>query len=385
VITVTARAIQAAVELNATGSFAAASRAELVSEIEGIVAATPAGIGDFVSSGSPVLELQKSASQLRLQEAEAREREAKGLLAQAEARLRPGYSGPLERTPEVESAGAAIAAVEAEEQLLRLEAARAERLPATGELARGVFERARANLAMALARTAGLHRQFDTLLNQGRMAAAALDQARAGPQAARVQTAFARKGLEDTTIRAPFSGYVSARNISAGEFVNNQARVLTLDRFAPLKLEIQGPESELARLKPGLMVQASVQAWPGESFTGSISALSPAVNPASRSFLVEAQFPNADRRLKPGMFATVRIELGPSEARSVIPAEALEQDVLTRDPQSECECAKRLDAQRGFAAQLSFRFDQSDEYGAVRRAGHGADGSELWRDYEHAE
>jgi multidrug efflux pump subunit AcrA (membrane-fusion protein) len=327
--TVLSSAVETAVELPVTGNFAATASAALGSEIEGIVAATPVGIGDFVREGAPVLELQKTSAQLRLKEAEAREKEAAAVLAQAEARLGAGLNGRLENVPEAASAAAALEAAEAEEKLMRIEEGRAARLLSTGDVARGVHDRARTNLAMAQARTSGARRQYETQLNQARLSSGLLSQARAALDSARAQTSLALKALADATIRAPFSGYVSARATSAGEFVNNQSRFLTLDRITPLKLELQVPEGEIARLRPGLTVRASVQAWPAESFEGAIVALSPSVQPASRSLLVEARFPNTDLRLKPGMFATARIDLGSREKRTVIPAAALEEDNRT--------------------------------------------------------
>ncbi len=327
--TALSQAAEMPVELAVNGNFAATASAGLAAEWEGIVAATPVGIGDFVQQGAPVLELQKATAQLRLKEAEAREKESAALLAQAEARLGAGLNSRLENVPEVASARASLEAAEAEEKLLAIEEGRASRLLATGDVARGVYDRARTSLAMAQARTAGARRQYDAQLNLARQSSGALQQARAALESARVQTALARKAVADTTIRAPFPGYVSARATAVGEFVNNQSRFLTLDRITPLKLELQVPEGEIARLRTGLGVRAAVQAWPGESFAGAIVALSPSVSPASRSLLVEARFANTDLRLKPGMFASARIDLGLKEARTIIPAGALEEDNRT--------------------------------------------------------
>lgn len=327
--TALSQAAETPVELAVNGNFAATASAGLAAEWEGIVAATPVGIGDFVQQGAPVLELQKATAQLRLKEAEAREKESAALLAQAEARLGAGLNSRLENVPEVASARASLEAAEAEEKLLAIEEGRASRLLATGDVARGVYDRARTSLAMAQARTAGARRQYDAQLNLARQSSGALQQARAALESARAQTALARKAVADTTIRAPFPGYVSARATAAGEFVNNQSRFLTLDRITPLKLELQVPEGDIARLRTGLSVRATVQAWPGESFAGAIVALSPSVSPASRSLLVEARFANTDLRLKPGMFASARIDLGLKEARTIIPAGALEEDNRT--------------------------------------------------------
>jgi multidrug efflux pump subunit AcrA (membrane-fusion protein) len=327
--TVKSTSVDAPLEIILTGNFMAESSAALSAEAPGIVAATPVRIGDFVSKGAPVLELSKQSAQLRLKEAEAREREFAALLKQAEARLGAGLAGRLESVPEVLAAKATLESAQAEQRLLEIEDRRAANLLKTGDVSRASADRANANLAMAAARTASATKQYEATLNQARQSSGSLDGARAALDTARAQTGLARKALADTTIRAPFAGYVSARSTAPGEFVNDQSKFITLDRIDPLKLQIQVPESEAARIKPGLKVRATVQAYPGQTFIGNVAAVNMSVSPASRSFLIEARFDNSKLLLKPGMFADVRIDLGTSETRVAVPPNALELDNRT--------------------------------------------------------
>jgi multidrug efflux pump subunit AcrA (membrane-fusion protein) len=320
---------QTALELSLTGSFAAEFSAALAPEAEGIVLRTPVSVGDFVAQGAPVLELQPQTAKLRLSEAEAREREARAALAQAEARLGIGANGRLENVPEVLAAKAMLDSAETEERLMAIEATRADNLLKTGDVSRSTMDRATANLRMAEARTASARRNYDTALNQAKQGSSGIEGARAALETARSQTALARKALADTIVRAPFAGFVAARTVAPGEFVNNQTKFLTLDRIVPLKLEIQAPEGAVSQLQPGQSIKAIVQAYAAEEFLGTLTAISPSINPASRSFLAEARFANQDRRLKPGMFANVKVALGKSESRVVIPAAALEVDGRT--------------------------------------------------------
>ncbi|MBM3760706.1 MAG: efflux RND transporter periplasmic adaptor subunit [Acidobacteria bacterium] len=323
------RAIEAPIELSLTGTFAAESSATLASEVEGIVAVTPVRIGNAVSQGAAVVVLNQQSAQLRLQEALAREKEATANLKQAEARLGAGLTTRLENVPEVLSAKATLDSAQAEQRLLEIEERRAANLLKGGDVSRASYDRAKANLAMAEARVAGATKQYDAALNQARQSSGSLDGARAALESARAQTGLARKALADTTIRAPFAGYVSARMVAAGEFVNNQSKLVTIDRIQPLKLEIQVPESEASRIKPGLKVRARVQAFGEEWFEGVVANVNMAVNPNSRSFLVEARFENAKLLLKPGMFAEVMVDLGRSESRVVVPATGLDLDSRT--------------------------------------------------------
>jgi multidrug efflux pump subunit AcrA (membrane-fusion protein) len=327
--TVKSKAVESPLEIILTGNFIAESSAALSAETPGIVAATPVRIGDFVSKGAAVLELSKQSAELRLKESEAREREAAAQLKQAEARLGAGLAGRLESVPEVLAAKASLESAQAEQRVLEIEDRRAANLLKTGDVSRGSADRANANFAMAAARTASASKQYEATLNQARQSSGNLDGARAALDTARALTGLARKALADTTIRAPFSGFVSARSTAPGELVNDQSRFLTLDRIDPLKLQIQVPESEAVRIKAGLKVRAFVQAYPGQAFIGSVTAVNMSVNPASRSFLIEARFDNSKLLLKPGMFADVRIDLGMSESRVSVPPNALELDSRT--------------------------------------------------------
>jgi membrane fusion protein (multidrug efflux system) len=94
-------------------------------------------------------------------------------------------------------------------------------------------------------------------------------------------------------------------------------------RITPIKLQLQVPESSVGMLQRGMPVSAEVSAYPGRAFTGTISALNVAIDPASRAMAIEARFTNADTRLTPGMFGTAEVRL-PATTRGVfVPSSAL--------------------------------------------------------------
>ena len=81
---------------------------------------------------------------------------------------------------------------------------------------------------------------------------------------------------------------------------------------APLKLRFRVPERSLGTVSAGAAVRATVDPYPGETFEGKVSVVVPALDPASRTFAVEALFPNRDGRLRPGLFARVSLDLAPA-------------------------------------------------------------------------
>ena len=150
---------------------------------------------------------------------------------------------------------------------------------------------------------------------------------------ARAQTAIARKAVEDTIIKAPFAGYVSSRPIAAGQYVALTAKIATVVRVTPLKLDLQVQESNAPQLQLNAEVEASVPGYPGRTFQGRVTAINPTVDSNSRTVLVEAKFANQDLALKPGMFATARILLNGSSMGIFLPKSSVLTDPSTNSSQ----------------------------------------------------
>jgi membrane fusion protein (multidrug efflux system) len=160
------------------------------------------------------------------------------------------------------------------------------------------------------------------LLNTQAVSKSQYDQLFAAKQANEARLSAARARLEDTVIRAPFSGRVGLRKISVGSLISPGASIATLDDTSTIKLDFSVPENVVASLRSGLMVTARSNAYPSRIFQGQVASVDSRVDPTSRSVAVRALVPNNDGALRPGMFLTVELE---SERRSalVIPEEAL--------------------------------------------------------------
>jgi len=139
-------------------------------------------------------------------------------------------------------------------------------------------------------------------------AQAALDQAQAARQSAETALALARQKVEDSVIRSPITGVVDQRRTNPGERLGEAGVAFVIVQTAPLKLRFSVPERYLAALKTGQTIIARVDPYPGEEFAGRIKTVGGVIDPATRTFFAEAEFPNSDGRLRPGLFA--RVELG---------------------------------------------------------------------------
>ena len=116
--------------------------------------------------------------------------------------------------------------------------------------------------------------------------------------------------LENTVLRSPITGVVTARNYDPGDMTGSLP-VLTVGQLTPVvKVMINVSENDLATLKAGQDVEVTFDAFPGETFQGKVQRIYPTVDTATRTFEVEVRIANGQERLKPGMFARVSIDLG---------------------------------------------------------------------------
>lgn len=149
----------------------------------------------------------------------------------------------------------------------------------------------------------------------------------------------ARAAVKDRQIVAPFDGIVGLRQVSAGDLVTPGMEITTIDAVDPIKLEFTVPETFLAALKPGMEIEARTEAFPDETFSGTVTAIDSRVNPQTRAITAKADIQNADGRLRPGLLMSVDIIRDAHEAL-VVPELALvslgeRQFVMTVDAEGK--------------------------------------------------
>ena len=314
-----------------TGTFIADETSDIAPLVAGRVLATPVNIGDFVKQGQVVCELDHRDAQLHLDQARAALDQATAGVRQSQSRI--GFSGQGTFDPALmPEAVAARAALESAEALARQAAADAKRyqnLVDSGDVSRSAFERARTQQETAEAQANAARQQYEATLNGARQSWGAVENSQASLAGVRSQLAQAEKALTDTTIRAPFDGFITARPVAVGQYVALSNKIATIMRIGTMKLDLQTPEQRAARGKLGMTVLARVAAYPDRDFTGTVSAVNPSVDPNSRVFILEAKFENPKGELRPGMFATARVLLPGGESAIFVPRNAVVRDRTT--------------------------------------------------------
>jgi len=151
----------------------------------------------------------------------------------------------------------------------------------------------------------------------------ALDEAHSNNARSQASRAEAQAKVAKSEIRAPFSGVAGLRQVSQGAYVAAGTDIARLEKIDQLKLDFRVPEIYLARLKTSQQVKVQVDAYADESFSGTIYAIEPALDEATRTVLIRARVANADQKLRPGMFGRVQLQLAVREKAVWVPEQAI--------------------------------------------------------------
>ena len=125
------------------------------------------------------------------------------------------------------------------------------------------------------------------------------------------------------SIRAPFAGQLGIRQVDIGQYLSSGTPVVTLQALDPIYFDFFVPQQALDVLKAGQPISLETDTYPGQEFNGTISAINPKVDPATRNVQVRASLQNTDHRLLPGMYASVTIHYGDTQPYVTLPQTAI--------------------------------------------------------------
>jgi multidrug efflux pump subunit AcrA (membrane-fusion protein) len=281
------------------GTLAAEDEVTVSSEAEGRVSKLFADLGDRVKTGQILIELDAEKSQYNVDQQRASLQRALAKYGASDTTHLP----PIEKTPDVQKAQAELAQAKQAYD-------RAEELHRRQLVPKQTLDDAETTLRSKQA-------SYDSSLQNAKNLKADID-------ASDATMKLADRNLRDTSIRAPFDGYVQKRLVSVGQFVKSQTPVMDVVRVDPLKVISEIPEKMAPWIKVGQPVELHVDAFPDKTLLGRISRISPAVNTSTRAFPFEALVPNGDAALKPGTFARVHIESGQVTQMIMLPYAAVQ-------------------------------------------------------------
>src|SRR5438552_14362777 len=161
------------------------------------------------------------------------------------------------------------------------------------------------------------------LSDQGIVSRADFDRSAAELKQAEARVGEIRATIERKRIRAPFTGNLGIRQVNLGQYLSAGDAVVPLQSLHPIYVNFSVPQQEVGRLRVGGEVGVTAEGMAGPALVGRITAVASIVNDATRNVQVQATFPNADERLRPGMFVQTRIDLGASTSVVALPASAI--------------------------------------------------------------
>jgi len=314
-----------------TGSLVADETSNVAPKVAGKVINVGINVGDFVGQGTVIARIDDSDARRKLIAAEANVKKADAGIRQAEARLGlgPNSSFNASSIPEVRNANAQYQATLAELKQAEANEQRYRDLVQSGDTAMITYEQYRTARDTARARANAAKENLDAQVNQAKQSNQAIASAQADAEAARTQVEIAKQEVTDTVVRAPFSGFVTVRDVAVGEFVSSSDVIATIIRSNPIKIQMQVAEADVPSILVGRGVSVQVDAYRERRFAGSVSAISPAIDTNSRSFVVEARIENPDNALRSGMFATARINKEGGSTGIFVPKSAVYNHVPT--------------------------------------------------------
>lgn len=198
------------------------------------------------------------------------------------------------------AAGATLVVLDSRQERAQLAAAEAAR-----DLAKANLERSKRLLEQQLVPQA----EFDAVAAQAKQAEASVHV---------IEATIARK-----TIRAPFAGTTGIRRVNLGQYVNSGEAIVPLQSLDPVYVDFSVPQQQVASLRVGAAVRAAADSGRGAEHDGRITAINPVVDDDTRNVQVQATFRNPTGALRPGMYATVTVNLGREQKLVVLPATAV--------------------------------------------------------------
>jgi len=289
--------------LRLTGSLMADERSAVASNTSGIAAEVLVDRGSLVRKNDVLVQIDPTDAKNKLAEGEAMFNELK-------ARL--GLEGDLsefnpENQPEVRLAKAAA-------DLAAANLRRAQELYEKKVVSAESFDQTKTEHELAVQR----YQQALLLIKQAFRAC----------QTAEAKLAILRKAVDDTTIRAPFDGWVAEKHVAVGEQISSgmqATKVVTLVRIDPLRLSLTVPQQDVGRIEPGQTVRFRVDSYPDRMFEARVRFIAPVVMNDTRSMVVEAVAPNPNHELRPGMFVTAELELPRKQPCVLAPVSAVQR------------------------------------------------------------
>jgi RND family efflux transporter MFP subunit len=271
------------------GTLQAVTEAPILARADGYLKRRLVDLGDKVKAGQPLAEIEAPELDQQILQAEAAVAQAQASLEQAQASLEQGKSN---------------------RELARVTAERWKTLAAEGVVSQQENDQNQAQLTSLTANVQALEK--------------AIAAQRSNVAAVKANLARLQDVQGYRIVKAPFDGVVTVRNVDIGALVSTGTTLLyRIAQTGTLRTYVNVPQVNASAIRVGQAARLTLSNFPGRQFSGSVARTANALDPASRTMLVEIAVPNADGALFPGMYADVDLSTARVNPPLVIPAQAL--------------------------------------------------------------
>jgi RND family efflux transporter MFP subunit len=276
-------------DLELPGSIQAVTEAPILARADGYLSKRLVDIGDHVRAGQPLAEIEAPELDQQLRQAQAALQQAQAALEQALANYEQG---------------------KANLELARVTAGRWKQLAAAGVVSQQDNDQYQAQLTAQTANVQALEK--------------AIAAQRSNVAAAEANIARLNDVLAYRIVKAPFDGVITVRNLDTGALVvAGTTLIYRIAQTGILRTYVNVPQVSSNAVHQGQAATLTVSSLPGRRFPGKVARSASALDPSSRTMLVEVEVPNAGGLLFPGMYAQVDLSSPRLNAPVLIPAEAL--------------------------------------------------------------
>ncbi|TWT67182.1 Multidrug resistance protein MdtA precursor [Allorhodopirellula solitaria] len=315
-------------------------RAEIRAKASGFVKNLQADIGDYVEAGAKLAEIdvpemlmQRQVIDKRIERLIAEEQRGQAGVRLAEARVRSAQALLAEASSQMAGAEASLAASQAEFD-------RTEDLVERGSLQNRMLDESRMKRDSEAARRDAMASSIESAKAEVAVAEAQVVAAQAASDAAQAETEIERSQrqemdalLDYATLRAPFAGVVTQRNLEPGDLVRQSNEVgrgqplFVISQVDRVRVRIAVPEAEAALVNPGDEVTLTFPSFSAaQPIVAAVTRTSGSLDPSTRTMLVEVELDNQDGKLLPGMFGQASIHLDSKVAAQTLPSRAIRFD-----------------------------------------------------------
>ena len=312
------------VTLSFTGDVLPNRQTPIFAKTSGYIRAIHADRGQFVRAGTLLVEIEPTEMETAFEQARAALATAQAGLQVARTNLESARANLLNQQANLAKAQAVLDNDRRQAERMAELFAKGLVSAADRDNARTAFQSSQAVLRAQEAQVQVARAQIATSESQVRLAETQVEQQQAALRLAQMR-------VNDTRVVAPFSGYIAQRALDVGAAVSSQAAatsnasvpLMTLQDIDPVKVQVEVPEREVARVRAGAAVRLTTDAYPDRRFGGEVTRVVHSLDPRTRTMGVEVEIPNRDGLLKPGMYARVQLVLDVQRGALLVPLEAL--------------------------------------------------------------